>query len=70
MGYSLRMDKELASLEQKVQQAAELCQRLRRENLNLRQELASAQQQVKLLQTRFDAAKDRLNAVIDKLPAA
>ena len=64
------MDKELASLELKVQQAAELCHRLRKENLNLRQELAGAQQQAKLLQTRFDAAKDRLNAVIDKLPAA
>jgi cell division protein ZapB len=69
MGYSFRMDKELASLEQKIQQTAELCHRLRKENLNLRQELASAQQQAKLLQTRFDAAKDRLNTVIDNLPA-
>lgn len=64
------MDKELASLEEKVRLTAELCLRLRKENLNLRQDLANAQQQAKLLQTRFDAAKDRLNAVIDKLPAA
>ncbi len=70
MGYIPRMDKELASLELKVQQAAELCLRLRRENLNLRQELAGAQQQAKLDQTRFEAAKNRLNAVIEKLPAA
>jgi cell division protein ZapB len=70
MGYIPRMDKELASLEQKIRQAAELCQRLRTENQNLRQELASSQQQVKLLQSRFEAAKNRLNAVIDKLPAA
>jgi regulator of replication initiation timing len=63
------MDKELTSLALKIQQAAERCHRLRTENQNLRQELANSQQQAKLLQMRFEAAKNRLNAVIDKLPA-
>ncbi len=63
------MDKELASLAQKIQLAAELCQRLRRENQNLRQELAAAQQKVKQLNTRLDTAKARVETLIDNLPA-
>lgn len=63
------MDKELASLEQKIQLAAELCQRLRRENVSLRQGLANAQQLNKQLQAKLDSAKSRIDAVIDKLPS-
>ena len=63
------MDKELASLAQKIQLAAELCQRLRKENQNLRQELAAAQQKVKLMNARLDEAKTRVESLIDSLPA-
>lgn len=63
------MDKELASLAQKIQLAAELCQRLRKENQNLRQELAAAQQKVKLMGARLDEAKTRVETLIDSLPA-
>jgi len=63
------MDKELAALAQKIQLAAELCQRLRRENQNLRQELAAAQQKVKLMNARLDEAKTRVETLIDSLPA-
>lgn len=63
------MDKELASLAQKIQLAAELCQRLRKENQNLRQELATAQQKVKLMGARLDEAKTRVETLIDSLPA-
>lgn len=69
MGYSFSMDKELAALAQKIQLAAELCQRLRKENQNLRQELAAAQQKVKLMNTRLDEAKTRVESLIDSLPA-
>ena len=63
------MDKELAALAQKIQLAAELCQRLRKENQNLRQELAAAQQKVKLMSTKLDQAKSRVESLIDSLPA-
>lgn len=63
------MDKELAALAQKIQLAAELCQRLRKENQNLRQELAAAQQKVKLMNARLDEAKTRVESLIDSLPA-
>lgn len=63
------MEKELASLAHKIQLASELCQRLRRENQNLRQELAAAQQKAKLLGLKLDAAKARVENLIDNLPA-
>jgi cell division protein ZapB len=63
------MQKELDSLAQKIQLAAELCQRLRRENQNLRQELAASQQKVKQLSAKLDSAKARVESLIDSLPA-
>jgi cell division protein ZapB len=63
------MQKELDSLAQKIQLASELCQRLRKENQNLRQELAAAQQKVKLMNARLDEAKTRVETLIDSLPA-
>lgn len=68
MGYSFRMQKELESLAQKIQLAAELCQRLRKENQNLRQELAASQQKVKLMSAKLDEAKARVETLIDSLP--
>jgi cell division protein ZapB len=64
------MDKELASLAQKIQLASELCQRLRKENQNLRQELAITQQKVKQMGARLESAKARVETLIDNLPAA
>ena len=70
MGYSFRMQKGLESLAQKIQLAAELCQRLRKENQNLRQELAASQQKVKLMNAKLDAAKARVEILIDSLPTS
>jgi uncharacterized protein (TIGR02449 family) len=68
MGYSFQMQKELDSLSNKIQLVSELCLRLRRENQSLRQELATSQQEVKLLNTKLETAKSRLDSVINKIP--
>ncbi len=62
------MDKELASLAQKIQLASELCQRLRKENQNLRQELAASQQKLKQTTAKLESAKTRVETLIDSLP--
>jgi cell division protein ZapB len=62
------MHAELDTLEAKIRQVAELSQTLRRENIALRQQLLAAQQDNKQLTTRLEAAKVRLNALLDTLP--
>lgn len=62
------MHAELDTLEAKIRQVAELSQTLRRENITLRQQLLAAQQDNKQLTTRLEAAKARLNALLDTLP--
>ena len=64
------MDRELASLAQKIQQAAELCHRLRKENQNLRQELAASQQKLKQVNAKLESAKTRVETLIDSLPVS
>lgn len=62
------MHAELDTLEAKIRQVAELCHTLRQDNLALRQQLLAAQQDNKQLSTRLDAAKTRLQALLDTLP--
>ncbi|MFZ0107315.1 MAG: hypothetical protein WAK92_10670 [Thiobacillus sp.] len=62
------MQAELDTLEAKIRQVADLCQSLRRENISLRQQLLTAQQENKQMNTRLDAAKTRLQALLDQLP--
>ncbi|MDP3421752.1 MAG: hypothetical protein Q8S10_12615 [Thiobacillus sp.] len=62
------MHAELDTLEAKIRQVAELCQTLRNENIALRQQLLTAQQDNKQLTTRLDAAKTRLQALLETLP--
>lgn len=66
--YSLVMDAEIKALEEKIAQFIQLNQRLRAENLSLRQELASAQGENKRLSEKIDLAKDRLEALLEKIP--
>jgi len=66
--YSPAMHAELDTLEAKIRQVAELCHTLRRENIALRQQLLAAQQDNKQLTTRLDAAKTRLQALLETLP--
>jgi cell division protein ZapB len=62
------MHAELDTLEAKIRQVAELCQTLRNENIALRQQLLTAQQDTKQLTTRLDAAKTRLQTLLETLP--
>ena len=62
------METEFNSLESKVAQFVTLCERLRAENLELRQQLAAARNDAKRLHEKIDGAKARLEGLISRLP--
>ena len=62
------MEAEFNSLEAKVAQFVALCERLRAENVELRQQLAAAQNDAKRLNEKIDGAKSRLEGLINRLP--
>ena len=66
--YSGAMEAELKALEVKVSQLLGLCQRTRTENLELRQALAQAQDEVRQLKENMALAGERLEVLIDSLP--
>ena len=65
----MRVDSELKSLEAKLGQFVELCQRLRADNQQLRQELASAVDQSKRLEEKISSATTRLETLLSQMPA-
>ena len=67
--YSVRMDAELSSLEGKLNQFIELCQKLRADNQQLRQQLASAVDQSRRLEEKISHATSRLEALLSQIPA-
>lgn len=62
------MEAEFSSLEAKVAQFVSLCERLRAENGDLRQQLAAARSDAKRLHDKIDGAKVRLEGLLSKLP--
>lgn len=62
------MDVELKSLEAKINQFVALCQRLRADNHELRQQLASAQNDNKQLSEKVGDAKSRLESLLVQIP--
>jgi cell division protein ZapB len=62
------VEAEFNSLEAKVEQFVELCERLRAENSELRQQLAAAQNDAKRLSEKIDGAKSRLEGLLNRLP--
>jgi cell division protein ZapB len=62
------MDPELKGLEERVAQLIELTQHLRSENRALRQQLAQAASDNKRLSEKVEAAKARLQTLLEKLP--
>ena len=62
------MDAEIRSLEEKVNQFVALCQRLRADNHELRQQLASAQSENKHLSDKVVDAKARIETLLSQIP--
>jgi cell division protein ZapB len=62
------MDADLKSLEQKLGQFVELCQRLRADNQQLRQQLASAMSDNKELNEKIGTATNRLENLLQQIP--
>jgi cell division protein ZapB len=63
------MDAELKSLEGKIEQFVEVCHRLRDDNQQLRQQLASAVNQCKRLEEKINSATLRLETLLSQMPA-
>lgn len=62
------MEAELKSLELKINQFVELCQRLRVDNHQLRQQLAAALSENRQLQSRMSEAAERLEQLLARMP--
>jgi cell division protein ZapB len=63
------MEAELKSLEQKINQFVELCQRLRSDNQQLRQQLAAALNENQQLEEKISNATSRLENLLNQIPA-
>ena len=63
------MDSELKALEGKLGQFVELCQKLRADNQELRQQLASAVNESKRLEEKISTATSRLESLLNQMPA-
>ncbi len=66
--YSGVMDMDLKALEDKLTQLIAFCQSLRTENIELRQNLAKAQDETRQLKDSVTQASVRLEALIEQLP--
>ena len=62
------MDAELKSLETKLTQFVELCHRLRADNIELRQQLASSVSQSRRLEEKISTATVKLEALLNQIP--
>lgn len=62
------MEADLKALEQKLGQFVELCQRLRADNQQLRQQLASAMSDNKQLNEKIGTATNRLENLLNQIP--
>ena len=63
-----RVEAEFNSLEAKVAQFVGLCERLRAENITLRQQLVAAQNDAKRLNEKIEGARTRVEQLLSRLP--
>jgi len=66
--HSAIVDAEFNALEAKVAQFVGLCDRLRAENHELRQQLATAKNDARRLNERIEGAKVKLESLLARLP--
>lgn len=66
--HSVRVEAEFSSLEAKVAQFVHVCDGLRAENIELRQQLAAAQNDARRLNDKIEGAKAKLESLISRLP--
>ena len=62
------MEEEFKSLERKLREFVDLCQRLRDDNQQLRQQLASAISDNKQLSEKIGTATNRLENLLNQIP--
>ena len=62
------MEAELNALDDKVTQLAQLCQKLRKDNNQLRQQLVTAQSEGKRLAEKVNTATTRLESLLNQIP--
>ena len=62
------MEAEFKSLERKLQEFVALCQRLREDNQQLRQQLATAISDNKQLSEKIGTASNRLESLLNQIP--
>jgi cell division protein ZapB len=62
------VEAEFSSLEAKVAQFVALCERLRAENTQLKQQLVAAQNDARRLNDKMESARTRLERLLSKLP--
>ena len=62
------MEADLKALEQKLSQFVEMCQRLRLDNQQLRQQLASAMDDNRQLSEKIGTATNRLESLLNQIP--
>lgn len=58
----------MKALEDKVAQIVQVCRQLRAENMQLRQQLAAAQNDSKRLGDKIQGAQSRLEALLERIP--
>lgn len=62
------MDNELASLEEKIRQTAQLCRQLRDENRDLRRQIADLEGNKRALEQKIEGARTRLENLLRRMP--
>ena len=62
------MEAELDVLDAKLTQLVQLCHRLRKDNNELRQQLAATQNQTKQLVEKIEGARHRLEVLLSRIP--
>ena len=67
--YSATMlEAEILALEERIRQVADLCQRLRGENSDLRQRVAQLQSENRQLADKITSARERLEGLLEQIP--